>query len=83
MPDLDGMLMEIEKNVLELYCLFSCCATFKTSEGQQFLSRDYVLEKTKRVLNGIPLSLDSDARKLLESMNKEIPPRLYHEDGIY
>lgn len=80
MPHLDAMLEEVEDDILKLYCLFSCCLPNKQDNGEDFLSRDYILGKTQRVIQGIPLSLDADAKKMYEEMKKQNIKRRYKSD---
>ena len=54
----------IRDEVLKLLCLFSCCKTTKNEHGQDCISKEYAIEKTRRILDTIPISLDSNAARL-------------------
>lgn len=58
--------------VLKLYSLFSCCLANVKQDGEDFLSRHYLLEKTERVIKGIPIILDSEGSKFYESLKERM-----------
>lgn len=69
----------LENEVLKLLCLFSNCMANVTHEGEQMLSRKYVIEKVSRLLQGIPIILDANARGKYVRIRMEsragLPPR--------
>ena len=71
--DSDTCYNSIEDEVLKLMCLMTRCSAQLKQEGKDLLSREYVLEKVTRILQGIPIILDSDSRKMYYSikMNNE------------
>lgn len=58
--------------ILKLYSLFSCCLANVKQDGEDFLSRHYLLEKTERVIRGIPIVLDSEGSKFYESLKERM-----------
>lgn len=58
--------------ILKLYALFSCCLANVKQDGEDFLSRHYILEKTERAIRGIPIVLDSEGSKFYESLKERI-----------
>lgn len=61
----------VEDEVLKLICLLSRCSSSIKQDGEDFLSRSYVLDKATRILQGVPIILDSETRKMYASIKME------------
>lgn len=68
----------LENEVLKLLCLFSNCMA-KKHEGEDMLSRMYVVEKVSRLLQHWPIILDAKAKGVYVKIRMEtkagLPPR--------
>lgn len=61
----------IEDEVIKLVCLFTRCRSSLEVEGENMLSRKYVLEKAARILQGIPIILDEESKRMYASIKMD------------
>jgi hypothetical protein len=69
----------LEDECLKLYCLLTRCSHNLVHNGEEMLSRQYVISKASRLLQGIPIILDQDGKRMFASLklksNKGLPPQ--------
>ena len=76
----------LEDQLLKLFCLFNCCMTNAIQNGEELISKRYIREKLGRVIEGVPIILDSKATimylaiKLGRYKNSEGTPHLYNQN---
>lgn len=61
----------LEDEVIKLMCLVTRCKANVTQDGEDFLSRKYMLEKVTRILQGIPIILDCDGQRMYASIKMQ------------
>lgn len=54
----------LEDEALKLYCLIHRCKTHVSKDGEDFISRKYLIEKTGRLINKTPIILDEDGCRM-------------------
>ena len=60
----------VEDEVLKLFCLVNVAAN-KKIDGEEYFSKEYMKEKIARILNRIPIILDSEAKNLFCILKKK------------
>lgn len=58
----------IEDEVIKLVCLLIKCRSNFIYQGEELLIRKYVLEKATRILEKIPIILDTEAKQMFVSI---------------
>lgn len=58
----------LEIEVMKLFVLFTRCEAIEKDGEEDLLVRRYVVEKTSRLLHGIPIILDDDGARMYASL---------------
>lgn len=58
----------LDEQLIKLFCLFNCCVSHHTVDGEEFISRRYIKEKIGRVSAKIPIILDQSAKVMYVSI---------------
>lgn len=66
------MLLELKDEIIKLHCLVSCCCPYHIHQGEDMISRGYLIEKIERLVLRIPIILDTTAKERFDQFKKII-----------